>query len=463
MVRALADGPSALWLEPSHGTGVFVEAISDLGVPEHQIIAVDLDRRSSSRDNLATTIRGVDFLRWSQETNLRFDRIVGNPPYVSIKRLPVSLRRTAAAILDVSGSPIGESANTWYAFVLASLQLLKKGGALAFVLPSAAEFSKYSAAIRFAVHQSFERLELYRCKRPLFEGVQEGTVVALARGYSLGGECKVSRRRFTSSQELIETLENSALSKGRRCKPRVKRIAAMTPLKSIARIRLGGVTGDASFFLMTEEKRKALRLPTVACTPVLSKARHLKFAPFEKQHWRELRQSGERIWLLNPTSDIIRRSAPVRSYLYLPLEQGGCNRQAYKVRDRKPWYRTPLLTCADAFISGMSQQGPWLCINEMRELRATNTLYVVNFLRHHEHRYMWSLALLTSIAQRQIRGIARHYADGLIKYEPGDLAEVEIPTLKPDVDHRSLYEQAVVALLANDLPTAKEIADSVRL
>jgi adenine-specific DNA-methyltransferase len=195
----------------------------------------------------------------------------------------------------------------------------------------------------------------------------------------------------------------------------------------------------------------------------LSKARHLRFAPFGKQHWRELRQSGERIWLLNPTSDLIRRSAPVRSYLYLPLESGGCNRQAYKVRDRKPWYRTPLLTHADAFISGMSQQGPWLCINEMPELRATNTLYVVNFLRRDEQRYMWSLALLTSIAQRQIRGIARHYADGLIKYEPGELAEVEIPTLKPDVDHRLLYEQAVVALLANDLPLAKEIADSVRL
>lgn len=47
---------------------------------------------------------------------------------------------------------------------------------------------------------------------------------------------------------------------------------------------------------------------------------------------------------------------------------------------------------------------------------------------------MWSLALLTSIAQHQIRGIARYYADSLIKYEPGELAEVELPTPKPDVE-----------------------------
>ena len=463
MVRALADGPSALWLEPSHGTGVFIEAISNLGVPARQIIAIDLDRRSSSADSLATTIRGVDFLRWSQETDLRFDRIVGNPPFISIKRLPISLRRTASAISDVNGNPIGESANTWYAFVLASLQVLKNGGALAFVLPSAAEFSKYSAAIRLAVLQSFERLELYRCKRPLFEGVQEGTVVALARGYGLGA-CKVSRQRFTCRQKLIDALENSAQSRGRTCKPRAKLPAAMTPLKSIARIRLGGVTGHASFFLMTEERRRTLRLPTVACTPVLSKARHLRFAPFGMEHWRELREAGERIWLLNPTSQLIRQSAPVRSYLYRSSERGGCNRQAYKVRDRKPWYRTPLLTRADAFVSGMSRQGPWFCINEMPQLRATNTLYIVNFLKsYREQRYMWSLALLTSIAQRQIRGIARHYADGLIKYEPGELAEVELPRLRVDVDHRALYSRAAIAVLANDLSTAKDIADSIRL
>jgi adenine-specific DNA-methyltransferase len=463
MVKAVGDADDVIWLEPSHGTGVFVQAISDLGVSRRRIVAVELDRRNSPADSLAKTVRGKDFLRWSQVTSQRFDRIIGNPPFVSIKRLPVSLRQAAAAIVDLNGNPIGEGANTWYAFVLASLRLLKEGGSLAFVLPSAAEFTKYSAPIRSAVHKKFERLELYRCKRPLFEGVQEGTLVAIARSYSRG-PCKVRRRRFNSRHELIRALENSEQSKGRACKVKTPPTATMVPLKSIARIRLGGVTGDASFFLMNEERRKLLALPAVACTPVLSKARHLRFPTFEKSHWTQLRQDGERIWLFNPTTSLIRRFSKVKGYLYRPAEKGGCNREAYKVKDRKPWYRTPLLSRTDAFVSGMSQAGPWLCINEMPELRATNTLYVVNFSSsYREQRYMWGLSLLTSIAQRQIRGIARHYADGLIKYEPGELAEVELPSLRPDVDHRSLYERAVAAVLANDLIGAKAIADSVRL
>src|ERR1044072_8635060 len=119
IVKAVKDTGDGMWLEPSHGTGVFLQAISDLGVPRRRIVAVDLGRQTAPADHLAATIRGIDFLRWSQRTPRRFDRIVGNPPYMSIKRLPVSLRRTAAQILDLDGNPIGEGANTWYAFVLA--------------------------------------------------------------------------------------------------------------------------------------------------------------------------------------------------------------------------------------------------------------------------------------------------------------------------------------------------------
>jgi adenine-specific DNA-methyltransferase len=462
IVHALGDDPSLSWLEPSHGAGAFVEAISQLGVPSRRIAAVDLDPVGLPCDRLARTFRGVDFLRWAQDTSRRFDRIVGNPPFVSIKRLRVSLQRTAAAILDIDELPIGRGANTWYAFVLASLRLLKKDGCLAFVLPSAAEFTNYSAAIRKSVHETFRSLELYRCTRPLFDGVQEGTVVAIARGYK-SGPCMVRRKRFGSRAGLIEALAESGTSSGRRCrvKPSISS-AAMVPLKSIAKIRLGGVTGDASFFLMHEEKRKELRLPTVALTRVVSKARHLRFACLEREHWNQLKDSDERIWLFNPKPLLTRQNSRVKGYLY--PKEGGCNREAYKVAGRKPWYRTPLLSSADAFMSGMGQHGPWLCINEMPDLRATNTLYVVSFLkRHRQGRYVWALALLTSIAQRQIRGIGRHYADGLVKYEPGALGEVELPPLVADADHRSLYQQAVRALLNSDVATAKDIADSARL
>src|SRR5438128_1015128 len=93
IARALGDAPDVQWLEPSHGTGAFVKAVADLGVSKERITAVDLERVSCPADRLATTFRGIDFLRWARTSEKRFDRIIGNPPFVSIKELPPSLQK----------------------------------------------------------------------------------------------------------------------------------------------------------------------------------------------------------------------------------------------------------------------------------------------------------------------------------------------------------------------------------
>ena len=461
IVTALGDHNDAMWLEPSHGTGVFVRAIARIGVRKKRIVAVDLDRTYAPADRFARTIRGVDFLRWSQETDLRFDRIVGNPPFISIETLPISLQRTAETVVDCNDEEIGRGANVWYAFVLASLRLLKKGGALAFVLPSASEFANYSSAIRGAIGETFATLELYRCARPLFEDVQEGTVVAVARGY-LAPPCLVRRRRFKTKDSLLRGLATSGLLNGHKCPKEVSRsLGPTTTLASIAKIRLGGVTGDARYFLMSEHKRKELDLPEEAFTPIVSKAKHLRSHCIDRQSWNEMKTSGERVWLFNPSSELV-RSGKTKKYVTLTPEAGGCNKEAYKVSIRAPWYCTPLPQTADAFLSGMSQSGPWLCINEMRKLNATNTLYVVSFEnRTRELWHMWALAMLSSVAQKQIRRIGRRYADGLVKYEPGQLGEIQLPKLRDDEDYRSLYGRAVRLLIAGDSRAAKDVADSI--
>lgn len=460
IVRALGDKPQASWLEPSHGRGVFVEAIARLGVRRERIVAVDLDPTTSAADALATTFRGVDFLRWAGETERRFDRIVGNPPFISIKQLPPSLQKSAASILDISGRPIGRSANVWYGFVLASLCLLRRGGSLAFILPSAAEFADYAVAIRRAIHGTFGSLELYRCSRPLFEDVQEGPLVAIARDYG-AHPCMVRRKHFETREGLIQGLSRSDNRNGHKCPSgTVRRTVSTVTLDAVAEVRLGGVTGDASYFLMTEERRQALELPTAALTPVVSKAKHLRSAYLNRKDWNELKSSGERIWLFNPSEEVAKHLR-VRDYLDLDASEGGCTRDAYKVSIREPWYRTPMPKAPDAFLSGMSQHGPWLCINQMQGLNATNTLYVVNFRsRSQKIWYMWALALLSSAAQRQIRRMGRRYADGLIKYEPGPLSKIKLPELRLDVDYRSIYVRAVDALLGGDGVMAKDIADS---
>jgi adenine-specific DNA-methyltransferase len=458
MVIALGDEPHFRWLEPSHGKGAFLQALALKRISSERIVAVDLDPMPASNDKLAKTIRGVDFLRWASETEERFDRIVGNPPYVAISQLPISLRRVAAEVTDLSSRPIGKGANVWYAFVLASLRLLNPKGSLAFVLPSCAEFADYSKAIRSAVREQFERLEVYRSARPLFPDVQEGSLVVIARTFQ-SRPFRIVRRRFATPADLIARLSKPTLITGRPCPQRAGFTAdGNIGFSSVVNIRLGGVTGDASYFLMNEEKRQQLNLPVAALTPVVSRARQLQSSFIGEADWDRLKQEGSRVWLFNPAESVVQHPA-VKKYIRRSVD--GCNRSAFKIRNRKPWYRTPLSPTPHAFLSGMSQFGPWLCINEMPGLNATNTLYVVTFRNaNRNERYGYALALLTTFVRKQLRHLGRRYADGLVKYEPSALAGLRLPVMKRDGDFRVLYRSAVQALLSGRVKDAMQIADS---
>lgn len=459
MVRALDNLPRSNWLEPSHGSGVFLTALAELNIPASRIRAVDLDTSSTPQDELAETIRGVDFLQWSSLTAERFDRIVGNPPYVAISRLQNSARRAAACVKDFDDLPIGSCSNTWYAFVLCAIRLLRDGGSLGFVLPSAVEYAEYSGSLREAIRDRFESIELLRCRRPLFDGVQEGTVVVIARGYKQG-PFTFRRREFQTPNRLIAAL--SASSNGTRPCPRQNRcdMDGAVAFSEIADLRLGGVTGDNRYFLLTDKQRKQRGIPAQACKPVVSRARHLCAPVLTKRDWNVLKSSNERVWLFKPRPASLKKPS-VRRYLRRSSKNGGCHRSAYKVSVRSPWYSTPLPSKPDGFVSGMSRFGPWICLSKFRQLNATNTLYVVRFNSSlsENQRFGYALALLCSPVQRQLRRAARRYADGLIKYEPSALTNLRLPKVSVKTSFRKRYYAAVRCLLSGKRGNARQIAD----
>jgi len=461
IVKAIGDEPDAQWLEPSHGKGAFLRAIAAIGVPRARIVAVDLEQLSAPADDLARTKRGVNFLQWSLATRCRFKRIVGNPPYISIRRLEPSQQEIAANLPNSDGSPLGLGGNLWHAFVVASLRVLAPGGSLAFVLPSAAEYADYSAQLRNSVRDRFDALELYRCRRPLFDGVKEGTIVAIAKGFH-GGPCRFRRREFETRDQLIRGLAQRRVVARRTCPVGSARSKSSgIELGDVATIRLGGVTGDAKFFLLTEADRIASGLPEQACSPVISRSRHLKAAILDLKCWRRLRESGERVWLFNPSDAVLKHKAVYRK-LMLPESEGGCKRSAFKVALRNPWYRTLLPEAPHGFMSGMQSAGPWIAMNGMEGLNATNTLYVIRFVDSldENERFAVALSMLTTLVQKQLARVGRVYADGLVKLEPGSILSLRLPGLSKIAHAKERYITAVRLILSGDESAARALADS---
>lgn len=109
----------------------------------------------------------------------------------------------------------------------------------------------------------------------------------------------------------------------------------------------------------------------------------------------------------------------------------------------------------------MTRHGPWICFNGIEGLTATNTLYTVKFAKGTTwtEKFAIALALLTTSVRRQVNQIARRYPDGLLKVEPGKLAQVRIPALPRVRGVVAQYKSAIESLLDDDIERATRIAD----
>jgi adenine-specific DNA-methyltransferase len=466
LVQALGTDRYASWLEPCVGTGVFLSALASAGVARKRIIAVDLDPVACEPDSLGTTFRGVDFLSWSEPIRRQFDRITGNPPYVPLSRLDPRLRKSALAVRIPGGdSSVSPTSNVWFAFLCRCLHLLRPGGNLGLVLPAAWDFADYASGLRKHTPLLFREFITFRSRRPLFDEVQDGSVIIIGRGFqrehrhSRRVECR-DRKDLVASIRSICTLGGSGTAA-----TLAERNGNDTgvPLGQFLEIRLGGVTGQADYFLLSEEQRCIRGLPEESVTPVISRSRHLTGAAIDRSSWQGLLRKGERVWLFNPTDELTSHPSVAR-YLSLLNQDGGCDRERYKIKNRTPWFRTPLPARVDGFMSGMTRTGPWLALRTMRNLNATNTLYVVRFKEKtgYASKCALSLSLLTSSFREQLRESCRHYADGLMKYEPGDLLSLNLlpPPVRRTQDAPALYQRAVKCLLAGKDREAFAVADS---
>jgi adenine-specific DNA-methyltransferase len=470
IVAALGDSGRDTWLEPCVGGGVFVEALASIGVPRRRIRALDLEPVRQASDAKARTLRGREFLAWSEETRERFSRIVANPPFVALNRLPARIRDSALRIAIPDGGNVALGSNCWVAFLCASLHLLEQGGSLGFILPASWEYSDYAEPLRTTFPRLFGEVQVHRCARPLFPAVQEGSVVLVARQFVGDGNRKSKSLKahhvfHAGPEQLIDTLKDGAgdLQAVRRPARRKARKGSTTESKTVGdvmQIRLGGVTGDAKYFVFSDDDRRNNKIPAAACRPVISRAHHLLHGLIGKRDWQSLRDAGERVWLFDPTPRQAKHES-VATYLRKRPSTGGCNRTAFKVSSRSPWYRTPMPSGVHGFMSGMSSWGPWVVFSDMPGLGATNTLYVVRFIdaATADEKAAWAMWLLTSGVQRKLRRIGRHYANGLIKFEPSDIARLPITTPIKIRGAFGAYKRAVQLLLSGDASGSRCIAD----
>lgn len=138
---ASVDGPVYTALDPACGTGAFLLALQEAGVPE--IYGTDLDEVA-----LAVAQIAVPEARLLQESPIRHgplvDVLVGSPPFVPPEHQDAALRRE----LGRRYPWLGNRFDLGVPFACAGAERVRPGGAVGFVLPSSMLVAPYAAPMR---------------------------------------------------------------------------------------------------------------------------------------------------------------------------------------------------------------------------------------------------------------------------------------------------------------------------
>lgn len=459
MVSAIEPQGSDSWLDPCIGPGAFITPLRKRGISKDRIIGIDIDPEAGQEDGAATTLRGIDFFEWCSTTKRRFTKIIANPPYVAISKLHPDLQKSLRDFGGNKDNAFALSSNYWCAFLSASMRVLDDNGSLSFVLPAAWEYALYATEVRQAVLDGFQYVSVHRCLEPLFPPVREGRVVLVAKGYRKKPRSAVRVDHGTSGQLVAALGRGDAKDTQPYNRPSKATNGDLVPFADLYNVNIGCVTGDAGYFLLTEEDRTANKLPMDSVRPVLSKARHLAKSRVTKSDWKALLDMNERVWLFHPSTKSLRSKA-VRAY----IEHGEqvCNLDAYKLKHREPWYQVRDLRKGVGFLSGMTKLGPRITFRSMRGLVATNTLYVLTAKKQmsaDEHA-AWALSLLSSPCRRQFNELARRYPDGLPKLEPHDLCSFRLPVPNMHEGAVKAYQSTVDLLVSGKIAEAVAAADA---
>jgi len=320
------------------------------------------------------------------------------------------------------------------------------------VLPYEFTYVKYALPLWRKLAGSFKSLEVERSKERLFPDVMQEVVILYADGYG-GNTDRVNFRAFDTVQDLVEgtasverAVSIDAIVSGDRVFVRallsdeltglIDRLlpARTRSLETMAKIRIGYVSGDKDFFhpdprtvsryLIREENL----VKAITSTKSLSKSGvRSSTVPSESVSTLFLPQEG--------------LSSSEASYVRSGESMGVQAR--YKCRIRSPWYLVPGVLTPDLILSVFSER-PLMMLNDA-DYVASNSL-ICGYMRPGYDPEAVVTAWYTSLTLLQCEMEIHSLGGGVMVLIPGEANKIRLPTsVSTDGRHLSALDALLMA------------------
>lgn len=484
-VRAATD----TILEPSAGNGNFVtaaaEALRERGAAIDEIAgrirAVEIDTTEAQKvtDRLTilleqTAPRSVvcaDFFQWHDENNLqRFNVVVGNPPFIRYQNFPEPSRTRAMEMMARLGMRANKLTNIWVPFAAAATESLEVNGRLALVLPAELLQVSYAAQLRSFLVDHFRTIDVLTCNQILFENAEQEVVILLADGRvehpSARNKCAIDMRETKTVEDLLlsPVRPNRPRAKGKMIRHdsekwlkyfltppeiafmrRLREAKNVAPLTEHATIDVGVVTGENSFFVLSQAEVEQRGLAEY-CLPLVGRSVQLRGAIVNAKEWASLAAEGHRAYLFTVDRSVNGSLTPEAKRYVEQGERAGTHK-GYKCSIRTPWYSVPAVWTPDCFFFRQIYDFPRVVLNQAGAT-STDTIHRMTIEKGDAATVAAHLYTHLTAASSEIEG--RSYGGGVLELEPTEAERLLVP---------KVLKGAMPLAEADDLIRAGRLAD----
>jgi SAM-dependent methyltransferase len=442
----LSRAPDRL-IDPGCGSGRFTIAALRRR-PELPVIAVDCDplatlltRAALAIHGLAATVVQADYTALELPAIAGRTAFVGNPPYVRHHDLSADAKMWARRAGERLALKVSTLAGLHVHFYLATALHARPGDVGCFVTSAEWLDVNYGAAVRRLVLGPLGGQSLLLIDPravPFDDAMTTAAIIGFVAGSELPslrlrfvGEpsqlgdldrgVEVSRERLAAANRWTSLVPDSWNDPGDEDGP----VSDGLPLREIAAVHRGAVTGANGYFLLTREQAEQLGL-TEWCRPAISTAEEIL------RSGGVVRDGPERRLLLDVPPDVDRAAHP-RLDAYLRLgEQSRDGKppigDRYIPTHRRPWWYLGRVPTPPIVASYMARQPPVFALNP-DGLAIINIAHGI-FPRSELTRDQLE-ALVAALNRRRgsFRGNGRTYHGGLEKFEPREMEALPLGDL----------------------------------
>lgn len=449
-------------LDPAVGVGAFISEIVSRESHAH-ITAVDIDPQVLKYANRLPTFSTVNFVEGDflhADIGEAYDAIVANPPY--LKHHDFSYEDDVFCKIGMRNNiRISKLTNIYALFILEICRRLRPGGRAAIVVPTEWTNANFGQSIKhFLLDHGLLQVFLYFSHEalPFSDALTTACVLFIEKPITSNRPKEIKTIYINKEVDVddvwncvnsgianvpgltIKGIAPSTLLHAKKWDYLLQHealpsVPGLVPLRLIAKTRRGIATGANEFFHVSQEFAVKMGIQVDHLLPCVGKASNVSGLIFDRKDFKSLIDSGRRTHLINILAN---PNELELAYLEEGKRRGLSER--YLLAARKKWYEMEKRPVAPIWAAVFGRSG----LRFIRNSAGISNLTTFHCIYPVDEREVFcnalSVCLNSSFIKERARRQHRVYGGGLLKVEPKDLLEIEVPNLAalPDLELEKL-------------------------